>query len=68
MRLLDDIQSNLAPLAAVALQCVEGRATNDLDQFSGQIEGVVDSAIEAHAAERIVHMRSIAAITIRLFT
>src|SRR3984893_104204 len=57
--LLYDVERHLAPLPAVALQRFERRAAQDRDKLLRKIECVVNAAVEAHTAERVVDMRRI---------
>src|SRR5688572_10127494 len=56
--LLDVFQRDQPPLAVIALELgLRLFAAPDLHHARGQIDGVVDAAVHAHAAERIVDMR-----------
>src|SRR5689334_887664 len=58
---LNVIDLRLAALPRVAIEQARlGTAEPDLGEFFGKIDGVVDAAVHAHAADRIVHMGAIA--------
>ena len=58
--LLHDVERDLPALPAVALEGVERRAADDGRELLGQVERIVNAAVEAHSAQRIVHVRGIA--------
>ena len=59
--LLDGFERHQPPLPVVALELVLGRlAVPDLREPRGEIDRVVDAAVHAHAAERIVDVGGVA--------
>ena len=56
---LDIFHRGVAALAAVEIeQFVAGLAVDDAGELLGEIDAVVDAAVHAHAADRIVEVRA----------